>query len=124
MKDAEVEAVARPVRIQRKRSRGWQMPPNTVYVGRPTKWGNPFIVGRKNPYGTITKDRRHAWHIYLGFAPLCEELVAAAQAELKGKNLACWCPIDNPYEDCCHAAVLLKIANDPAALDDARKEPK
>ena len=28
----------RPVRIQRKRTKGWKMPPNTVYVGRPTEW--------------------------------------------------------------------------------------
>lgn len=40
------------------------------------------------------------------------KLVAAARAELKGKNLACWCPAPEPYEhDCCHASVLLKIAN-------------
>ena len=31
-------------RIQRKRVKGWKMPENTVYVGRPTKWGNPFRV--------------------------------------------------------------------------------
>lgn len=31
-------------RIQRKRSKGWKSPPNTVYVGRPTMWGNPFSV--------------------------------------------------------------------------------
>ena len=35
----------RPRRIQRKRTRGWRMPPNTVYVGRPSKWGNIFHVG-------------------------------------------------------------------------------
>jgi hypothetical protein len=33
-----------PQRIQRKRTKGWQMPPNTVYVGRGSKWGNPFRV--------------------------------------------------------------------------------
>lgn len=32
-----------PVRVQRKRTKGWRMPPNTVYVGRPGKWGNPFV---------------------------------------------------------------------------------
>jgi hypothetical protein len=31
-----------PVRIQRKRIKGFKMPDNTIYVGRPTKWGNPF----------------------------------------------------------------------------------
>jgi len=34
-------------RIQRKRSKGWKSPPNTVYVGRPTVWGNPFYVRQK-----------------------------------------------------------------------------
>lgn len=31
-----------PERIQRKRTKGWKMPPNTVNVTRPGKWGNPF----------------------------------------------------------------------------------
>lgn len=31
-----------PERIQRQRTKGWRMPDNTVYVGRPTRWGNPF----------------------------------------------------------------------------------
>lgn len=34
-----------PKRIQRKRTKGWKMQPNTVYVGRPSKWGNPFLLG-------------------------------------------------------------------------------
>ena len=34
-----------PERIQRRRTRGWTMPPGAVYVGRPTRWGNPWIVG-------------------------------------------------------------------------------
>lgn len=33
-----------PERIQRRRVKGWKMPENAVYVGRPTKWGNPFSV--------------------------------------------------------------------------------
>ncbi|MCH8479169.1 MAG: DUF4326 domain-containing protein [Wenzhouxiangella sp.] len=33
-----------PKRVQRKRTKGWKMPDNTKYVGRPTKYGNPFIV--------------------------------------------------------------------------------
>lgn len=31
-----------PKRIQRKRIKGWEMPPNTLYCGRPTMWGNPY----------------------------------------------------------------------------------
>ena len=34
-----------PVRIQRKRTKGFRLPENTVCVSRPSKWGNPFIVG-------------------------------------------------------------------------------
>lgn len=31
-----------PQRIQRSRAKGWRMPPGAIYVGRPSKWGNPF----------------------------------------------------------------------------------
>ncbi len=45
-----------PVRIQRKRSRGWKMPENTVYVGRPTKWGNGFsVTGEKGHWFVLNK---------------------------------------------------------------------
>lgn len=38
----------KPKRIQRKRTKGWRMPSNAVYVGRPTKWGNPFKLMNDN----------------------------------------------------------------------------
>ena len=88
----------RPIRIQRKRTKGWKMPPNTIYVGRPTKWGSPFTQGppayRVSEYRRLVKTAiscgmHYSWH------------------ELRGKNLACWCPMDRP----CHADVLLEIAN-------------
>jgi hypothetical protein len=89
------------------------MPEGVIYVGRPTKWGNPFKVGAKNPYGTITQDKRHSWQLYLGFAPQNEKLIEAARKELRGKDLACWCPLfdelGNPAP--CHADILLKLAN-------------
>jgi len=34
-----------PVRIQRRRVKGWRMPENTVSVTRPGRWGNPFVAG-------------------------------------------------------------------------------
>ena len=34
--------VTKPRRIQRKAVRGWRLPPDTIYVGRGSKWGNPF----------------------------------------------------------------------------------
>src|SRR6185312_6782793 len=41
---AVIQHIRKPIRIQRQRTKGWRMPANTVYVGRPTKWGNPFIA--------------------------------------------------------------------------------
>lgn len=35
----------RPVRLRRILTRGGQMPKGAVYVGRPTRWGNPYKVG-------------------------------------------------------------------------------
>ena len=105
-----------PVRIQRQRTKGWKMPPNTVYVGRPTKWGNPFVVGKSGgAYTKLVKNQRHAWQLYESVAVDNQKLIEAARAELRGKNLACFCPLPTQlYEpDCCHAAVLLKLANTP-----------
>lgn len=105
-----------PERIQLSRKQGWRLPPNTVKVDRTTKWGNPFVPGRPNDIlnGQRVVDNRHAFVLYRAFATLNERLVAAAQNELVGKNLACWC-VRLPYEDVCHAAVLIEIANHPAA---------
>lgn len=108
--------MAMPQRIQLKRTKGWRMPPNTAKVDRSTKFGNPFIQGQEAKIfipGLMVENRRHAFVLYRSTAPLNEKLVAAARAELAGKNLACWCPTPHePYqEDECHAAVLLKIAN-------------
>ena len=87
-----------PRRIQRRRTKGWRMPPNTVYVGRPTKWGNPYIIGTE-----ITAEE--AVHCFRG--DMNDWLRDIAREELRGKNLACWCPLDQP----CHANVLLQVAN-------------
>ena len=116
MTDNSADAAASPLpqRVQRRRSSGWKMPANTVYVGRPTQWGNPFVVGKPGgAYSAKVKDRRHAWQLYRSIASDNEKLMAAAQEQLRGKNLACWCPLPTrPYEpDECHAAVLLEIAN-------------
>jgi hypothetical protein len=114
-----------PERIQRKRSKGWKMPDNTVYVGRPTKWGNPFVVGKRGgAYTALVKDQRHAWQLYRSIAFDNQRLVEAARAELRGKNLACFCPLPTePYApDCCHAAVLLEIANSPFVPSHSRQD--
>lgn len=92
-----------PKRIQRKRKKGWMMPEGTVYVGRPSKWGNPFRVGRHYPTATaaVRAFRVYAAH-HAYFNPNWLE-------PLRGKDLACWCKLSDP----CHADVLLELANRP-----------
>ena len=92
-------------RIQRKRSRDWKMPPNTVYVGRPTKWGNPYKLDGFLAGTLHITTREEA--IYCYEAWLRKKLLEQPHFldELKGKDLACWCPLDKS----CHADVILKI---------------
>ena len=105
-----------PIRIQRKRTKGWKMPPNTVYVGRGSKWGNPYKVGA--PFsmsiaggGYDGKEKGYVFDndsaVLFYKINLSFELEISAEMELKGKNLACWCKLNEK----CHADVLLKIAN-------------
>ena len=75
------------------------MPENAVYVGRGTRWGNPYV-------GYDPKLMTEMYEKYLN-RPEQRGLVNAIRDELRGKNLACWCPIGEP----CHADVLLRIAN-------------
>lgn len=96
-------------RLQRSRQRGWRMPEGAVYVGRPTKWGNPLkvIASRTDPSGAWAW--KSAVRIYERMLRAGELPVTSkdAKAELRGKDLVCWCPLDAP----CHADVLLKVAN-------------
>jgi len=100
----------RPKRIQRKRTKGWKMPPNTVYVGRPTLWGNAFRL-RDFP------DAASCVACYRGMRLSETETQgrfrAFARQVLGGKNLACWCPLvdKDGNKVPCHADVLLEIAN-------------
>jgi hypothetical protein len=110
--------MSEPRRIQRRRSKGWAMPANTVYVGRPTRWGNEFEVGpgvtRKiaverfalhlaTYFGWVERETRKAFHPL----PVRSTEFRDWLAPLRGKNLACWCPLGEP----CHADLLLELAN-------------
>lgn len=77
------------------------MPIDAVYVGRPTKWGNPFRVGKE------AESAEDAVDLYKKYLKNNIGLKTRAQIELKGKNLVCWCRLDQ----LCHADVLLEIAN-------------
>lgn len=112
-------------RIQRKRSPGWKMPENTTYVGRPTRWGNPYIVTKRkvadawqwivsSPDGEASgrytsKRAANSRAVQLYEWMLQDELKSnpLALESLKGRDLACWCSLDCP----CHADVLIELAN-------------
>jgi hypothetical protein len=125
----------KPRRVQMRRTKGWRMPEGAVNVARPTRWGNPFVAVLQNgewrlPAPNLSvpafcDDREDArrlatsmfyrhlairrrpppgWVDLIGY-PSEDEI----RSELAGKDLACWCPLDQP----CHADVLLEMANVP-----------
>lgn len=82
--------------------------PYDVYVGRPSKWGNPFKVGAPHTDGTPIR-RGQAIDLYEDWllnSKQGQELVGCIRHELRGKVLACWC---SPLP--CHADLLATLAN-------------
>lgn len=133
-----------PTRIQLRRSKGWRKPEGAVVVARPSRWGNWWKVKHDHlgwkaefapgpdllPYGVaptgddddaeararqvaVDKYRRDIRDAERGLfsAPF---RVADVVRELRGHDLACWCPLDQP----CHADVLLELANAPRVLGE------
>lgn len=95
----------RPIRIQLSRRKGWRMPENTVKVDRSTAFGNPYQAGKD---GDGDRQRlAQLFYAHLTSTAVGHEFAERARRELRGKNLACWCPLDQQ----CHADVLLEIAN-------------
>lgn len=118
-----------PQRIQLRRTKGWTLPTNARAVTRPHYYGNPYrigdvyIVGELLPFALPTA---RSWEGETGTPGLTAVRCADAEtavawyrawaslalepdkvALLRGLDLACWCPLDQP----CHADVLLEIAN-------------
>lgn len=99
-----------PVRIQRRRAKGWRLPANSKCVTRPGRWGNPFRTAEEFEDAMrrcaemrcvpddmdFEKGQRILW--------MLEHL-----DQIRGVNLACFCGSEKP----CHADVLLKWANSP-----------
>jgi hypothetical protein len=110
-----------PVRVQLRRTKGWRMPPDTVVVARPTRWGNPFNwrEAQEEWGGSAAEAKVAVVHIYRDWLAVTEPMrfdpelrgrrvaILANLSDLRGKNLACWC---KPGE-ACHADVLLELAN-------------
>lgn len=89
-----------PRRYQRSRRRGARLPSGVVVVTRPTKWGNPHPLD----LGRAEAVRRFRADLLAGRLAITVDDV---RRELRGRDLACYCPLDEP----CHADVLLEIAN-------------
>jgi hypothetical protein len=127
----------RPVRIQRKRTAGYDMQAvsratnalDCISVTRPGRWGNPYdvkVFGRELSMALFRQSVEGAWNpaLLVGHSDeLChaayqahlafmsrfrgDHPLTAARSELRGYNLACYC---RP-EDACHSSVLLELAN-------------
>lgn len=109
-----IDPIIVPIRIQRKRTKGWKMPANTVYVGRGSEWGNPFVVGIDGDHAEVVRKFEKYFQPYTHAKGSIEDFYISvgrfehAKNVLKGKNLACWCK----ESDICHADYLLKLVND------------
>lgn len=75
--------------------------PNDVYIGRPSKWGNPFAIGKDGDRLTVVQ-KYCSWIIN-------QPQLMAALPELRGKNLVCWCS-----PEACHGHILKELVE---ALD-------
>lgn len=73
--------------------------PNDVYIGRPSKWGNPFVIGRDG-------DRHEVVGKYARYLLFERPDLMKAMPELRGKTLVCWCK-----PELCHGDVLAELAN-------------
>ena len=121
---------SKPKRIQRKRTKGWRMPPGAIYVGRGSRWGNPFKIGEVGDLWFVAGKAQYLsyetrgwrgsfltrWRAEAVAVEMYAEALDAGQlcftvddvrCELRGHDLCCWCG-DGP----CHADVLLEIVNE------------
>jgi hypothetical protein len=94
-------------RIQRRRTKGWRMPEGAIYVGRPTRWGNSWKIGDREFRGVVLDGSTVVLAYRDNLGVMSDDELAEWLAPLRGHDLACWCPLDQP----CHADVLLELAN-------------
>lgn len=116
LQDAVNRLAPPPVRVKRERSKGWRLPPNTRCVDRTTRFGNPFVgpdaadlyrkwmTGKMRAEEFKRKKQRTSYMMHFDR----KNILKCDVPELRGKNLACWCKLDQP----CHADVLLELANE------------
>lgn len=121
----------KPKRIQRKRTKGWKMPPNTIIITRPGKWGNPLKLVGDCIYIDAGYRRTYSPWVFYNVGDIddliylygklwdgtefynkdlqhwADEFKKLDLSELKGKNLTCFCKAGEQ----CHGDVLLELAN-------------
>lgn len=100
-----VDLPAQRIRLSRKK--GWKLPEDAVSCARPHRYGNPFIVATPTNGGNITRDQAVAMFRKALIEGRLQFTVAEIKRELRGRSLACWCPLDQQ----CHVDVLLELAN-------------
>jgi len=123
-----------PIRIQRKRIKGWKKPNGAINCTRPGKWGNPFKIGgyyKISPMGfmspciseSIEKAKKDGQHVFISnnqdavnlYEKYIQQLAFPPKfSELKGSDLMCFCALDHP----CHVDFILKIANENIQHND------
>lgn len=76
-----------------------------VYIGRPSKWGNPFVISKDSSREEVVKKYRE-WLLGQRSAPgnRARPTLEEAKKELKGKVLGCWCS-----PKICHGDVLVQF---------------
>jgi len=97
-------------RVQRKRLKGWQSPPNTRSVCRPGRFGNPFATAKAYRDWLVRGevDRMQLLDQLSAAELRCRRFeILSALHEIRRQNLSCFCPLDGD----CHADVLLDLAN-------------
>lgn len=80
------------------------IPDDAVYIGRGSKWGNPFIIGEHGTRSEVIEMYRE--YLY------SRGLLHSVKEELRGKDLVCYC---SPNK--CHGDILLDIANNDTLFD-------
>lgn len=93
-----------PVRVTKRY--GFSAPEGVIYVGRPTKYGNPWkvkdhgLAEALRLYRNMLDDKNQ--RKVIGYPS--DDVI---RRELRGRDLQCWCDLDKP----CHADILMEIAN-------------
>lgn len=84
-----------------------KMEPFDVYIGRPSEWGNPFVVGKDGEHAEVVR-KYHVW-------ARSQPALLAKVGSLHGKTLGCWCKTRSQPNRPCHGDVLLELAAEAVA---------